>query len=120
MSLIQNNHMVSELLPLFQQVKVVRSVSAELLGSHLTCAKAHQCNSGSAARAFKPSALLRELASRVHGTERGNNPAQMGRAGRQEKLRPPEKCFFLDSLYGTNQDLAARLAVRSKTCCAEN
>jgi hypothetical protein len=27
----------------------------------------------------------------------------MGRAGRQEKLRPQEKCFFLDSFYGTYQ-----------------
>jgi len=30
----------------------------------------------------------------------------MGRAGRQEKLRPQEKCFFLDFLYGTYQELA--------------
>jgi hypothetical protein len=28
----------------------------------------------------------------------------MERAGRQEKLRPQENRFFLDSFYGTNQD----------------
>ncbi len=26
-----------------------------------------------------------------------------GWAGRQEKIRPREKCFFLDSLYRTNR-----------------
>jgi hypothetical protein len=30
----------------------------------------------------------------------------MGRAGRKEKLQPQEKWFFLDSLYGTYQELA--------------
>ncbi|MGA9250138.1 MAG: hypothetical protein WBV87_17980, partial [Candidatus Acidiferrales bacterium] len=26
-------------------------------------------------------------------------------AGRQENIRPPKKCFFLDSFYRTNQEL---------------
>src|SRR5271156_6709417 len=30
----------------------------------------------------------------------------MGWAGRQENIRPPKKCFFLDSFYRTYQDLA--------------
>ena len=48
------------------------------------------------------------VASRAPGTEGQNKPARRGRAGRQEKLRPQEKCFFLDSFYGTYQELAHR------------
>jgi hypothetical protein len=32
-----------------------------------------------------------------------------GQAGRQEKLRPQEKCFFHDSSYGTTRELSRRL-----------
>ena len=38
---------------------------------------------------------LHEAASRDHGTEGSNNPAQTRWAGRQEKIRPRESCFFL-------------------------
>jgi hypothetical protein len=34
----------------------------------------------------------------------------LGPAGRQEKLRPQEKCFFLDSFYRTNQEFDQRRA----------
>jgi hypothetical protein len=44
----------------------------------------------------------------------------MGGAGRQEKLRPEEKCFFLGSLYGTNQAVHTDLLLDrefSETSC---
>jgi len=36
---------------------------------------------------------------------RRKQSCSIGRAGRQENIRPGEKCFFLDSLYRTNRDL---------------
>ena len=42
-----------------------------------------------------PKRCLHEAASRDHGTEGSNNPAQTRWAGRQEKIRPQESCFFL-------------------------
>src|ERR1700684_258535 len=56
----------------------------------------------------KPTALREASSVRDHRTEGQNNPAQTGWAGSQEKIRPQERCFFLDSFYRTNQDLAAR------------
>ena len=50
---------------------------------------------------------LHEAASRDHGTEGSNNPAQTRWAGRQEKIRPRERCFLLDSFYRTNQAVGA-------------
>jgi hypothetical protein len=44
----------------------------------------------------------------------------MGRAGRQEKLRPQEKCFFLDSFYGTYRDLLAVERLTPKQGTAAN
>src|ERR1700678_3439475 len=55
----------------------------------------------------KPTALREASSVRDHRTEGQNNPAQTGWAGSQEKIRPQERCFFLDSFYRTNQDLAA-------------
>jgi len=40
-------------------------------------------------------------ATREHGTEDQNNPAQRARLDGKENFLPREKCFFLDSLYGT-------------------
>ncbi len=53
-----------------------------------------------------PKRCRKEAASRALGTEGQNNPAQTGRAGRQEKIQRPEKCFLLDSFYRSHQDLA--------------
>src|SRR5580704_7922979 len=50
-------------------------------------------------------AAQRCAASRAHGTESKNNPAQRGGAGSQEKIQPKEKCFLLDSFYRTYQAL---------------
>src|SRR5271165_5002806 len=41
----------------------------------------------------------------------------MGWAGRQEKIRPQEKCFFLDSFYRTNQELGANLILAARGDC---
>src|SRR6202453_2290918 len=57
----------------------------------------------------KPTALREASSVRDHRTEGQNNPAQTGWAGSQEKIRPQERCFFLDSFYRTNQELASGL-----------
>lgn len=46
-----------------------------------------------------PKRCRKEAASRVLGTEGQNNPAQTGRAGRQEKIQLTEKCSFLTSTF---------------------
>src|ERR1700677_1393180 len=57
----------------------------------------------------KPTALREASSVRDHRTEGQNNPAQTGWAGSQEKIRPQERCFFLDSFYRTYQDLDSRI-----------
>src|ERR1700678_1153817 len=58
----------------------------------------------------KPTALREASSVRDHRTERQNNPAQTGWAGSQEKIRPQERCFFLDSFYRTNQELGKAMS----------
>ena len=45
------------------------------------------------------------VASRDHGTDGKNNPAQWGGLDGKKNSGHQERCFLLDSLYGTNRDL---------------
>src|SRR5271156_7122349 len=63
----------------------------------------------------KPKALPESSSVPRSRNGRPQRSCSTGWAGRQEKLRPQEKCFFLDSFYRTYQDLAMVLAKQTAT-----
>src|SRR5271156_7223704 len=68
----------------------------------------------------KPKALPESSSVPRSRNGRPEQSSSTGWAGRQENLRPQEKCFFLDSFYRTNQDLRriddCRLILESYFC----
>src|SRR5271170_3088889 len=66
----------------------------------------------------KPKALREGSSVPRSRNGRPEHPCSTRRAGRQEKLRPQEKCFFLDSFYRTNQAACARaLGITPASVC---